>query len=82
MKVGAELPHIIETLTRLSLLDRAAYVARATMEDQRIERDLRQVADQRGDCFAMVVISRGERKGLLMGDVPATSRPATPGVVS
>lgn len=78
MKVGPELPHVIETLRRLSLLDRAAYVSRATMPEQRIERDLTQVADQRGDCFAMIVISRGERKGVLMGEVPATKRPAMP----
>ncbi|MFT3924355.1 MAG: precorrin-2 C(20)-methyltransferase [Myxococcales bacterium] len=76
MKVGPELPHIIETLRKLSLLERAAYVSRATMEEQRIVRDLTQVQDQRGDCFAMIVVSRNERKGVLMGDVPSTPRPA------
>lgn len=79
MKVGPELPHIIATLRELDLLDRAAYVSRATMAEQRIERDLTAVADQRGDCFAMIVIARGERRGVLMGDVPATSSPARAG---
>lgn len=76
MKVGAELPHIVETLRKLSLLDRAAYVSRATLPEQRIERDLTRVVEQRGDCFAMVVIARGERRGVLMGDTPASARPS------
>lgn len=70
MKLGGELPHIITTLQRAGLLDRAIYVSRATMADQRIERDLRAVTAARGDCFAMVVVSRKEHSGLLSGAVP------------
>jgi precorrin-2/cobalt-factor-2 C20-methyltransferase len=70
MKLGGELPHIIETLVRADLLDRAVYVSRATMHDQRIERDLRAVTTERGDCFAMVVVSKKEHSGLLSGAVP------------
>jgi precorrin-2/cobalt-factor-2 C20-methyltransferase len=70
MKLGPELPRIIEALEREGLLDRAIYVSRATMRDQRIVRDLRQVGEGRGDCFAMVVVSRKERSGVLAGRVP------------
>jgi precorrin-2/cobalt-factor-2 C20-methyltransferase len=67
MKLGGEMPVIIEALTRTGLLDRAAYVAKATMSQQRIVRDLREVGSERGDCFAMVVVARGDRSGLLIG---------------
>lgn len=70
MKIGPELPRIIEGLEQEGLLDRAVYVSRATMREQRIVRDLREVGPERGDCFAMVVISRKERSGLLAGTVP------------
>ncbi len=76
MKLGGELPHIIATLERAGLLDRAVYVSRATMPDQRIERDLRAVTAARGDCFAMVVVSRKEHSGLLAGTVPLRAVPA------
>lgn len=69
MKLGPELPRIIEALEREQLLDRAIYVSRATMRDQRIVRDLREVGPGRGDCFAMVVVSRKERNGVLAGAV-------------
>ncbi|MDQ3774265.1 MAG: precorrin-2 C(20)-methyltransferase [Pseudomonadota bacterium] len=70
MKIGPELPRIIAALESEGLLDRAVYVSRATMREQRIVRDLREVGDERGDCFAMVVISRKERSGVLAGSVP------------
>jgi precorrin-2/cobalt-factor-2 C20-methyltransferase len=70
MKIGPELPRIIEVLEQEGLLDRAVYVSRATMREQRIVRDLREVGPERGDCFAMVVISRKEQSGLLAGTVP------------
>lgn len=70
MKIGPELPRIIEVLELEGLLDRAVYVSRATMREQRIVRDLRAVGAERGDCFAMVVVSRKERSGLLAGSVP------------
>ncbi|MGQ0591113.1 MAG: precorrin-2 C(20)-methyltransferase, partial [Gammaproteobacteria bacterium] len=70
MKIGAELPRIIAALEAERLLDRAVYVSRATMREQRIVRDLREVGTERGDCFAMVVVSRKERSGLLAGTVP------------
>ena len=70
MKIGPEMPRIIEALEREGLLDRAVYVSRATMAEQRIVRDLRAVRMERGHYFAMVVVSRKERSGVLAGAVP------------
>jgi precorrin-2/cobalt-factor-2 C20-methyltransferase len=69
MKLGPELPRVLQALQRTGLQDRAVYVSKATMPEQRIERDLAQVAETRGDCFAMVIIARKERSGLLEGAV-------------
>jgi precorrin-2 methylase len=52
------------------LLDRAVYVAKATMKEQRIVRDLRAVGAERGDCFAMVVVAKKKHAGVLVGEVP------------
>jgi precorrin-2/cobalt-factor-2 C20-methyltransferase len=68
MKIGPEMPAIIAALERQKLLDRAVYVAKATMKEQRIVRDLRAVGAERGDCFAMVIVAKKERAGVLMGD--------------
>jgi precorrin-2/cobalt-factor-2 C20-methyltransferase len=69
MKLGGEMPKVIAALEERDLLHRAVYVSRATMGAQRIERDLRKVGDERGDCFAMVVVTKKERCGVLLGDV-------------
>jgi precorrin-2/cobalt-factor-2 C20-methyltransferase len=66
MKIGPEMPRVIEAIERAGLLDRAVYVSRATMAEQRIARDLRTVGGERGDCFAMVVVARKERNGVLL----------------
>jgi precorrin-2/cobalt-factor-2 C20-methyltransferase len=66
MKIGPEMPNIIAALERAGLLDRAVYVAKATMREQRIVRDLRSVSAERGDCFAMVVVAKKERAGVLV----------------
>jgi precorrin-2/cobalt-factor-2 C20-methyltransferase len=70
MKIGSEMPRIVDAVTRAGLLDRAVYVSKATMAEQRIVRDLREIASERGDCFAMVIVSRKERNGVLAGAVP------------
>lgn len=74
MKLGAETPRVIEALEREGLLDRAVYVARATMRDQRIVRDIRKVRSERGDCFSMIVVARRERSGVLFGDAGGERR--------
>lgn len=66
MKIGPEMPRVIEAIERAGLLDRAIYVSRATMAEQRIARDLRTVSAERGDCFAMVVVAKKERNGALL----------------
>jgi precorrin-2/cobalt-factor-2 C20-methyltransferase len=66
MKIGPEMPTIIGALERTGLLDRAIYVAKATMKEQRIVRDLRAVGAERGDCFAMVIVAKKDRAGVLM----------------
>jgi precorrin-2/cobalt-factor-2 C20-methyltransferase len=70
MKIGPELPRVVQALERTGLLERAVYVSKATMSEQRVVRDLRAVAAERGDCFAMVVVSRKEHSGVLAGTVP------------
>jgi precorrin-2/cobalt-factor-2 C20-methyltransferase len=70
MKIGPEMPAIIAALERAGLLDRAVYVAKATMKEQRIVRDLRAVGAERGDCFAMVIVAKKEHAGVLVGEVP------------
>jgi precorrin-2/cobalt-factor-2 C20-methyltransferase len=69
MKIGPEMPKIVASLERAGLLDRAVYVAKATMREQRIVRDLRSVEAERGDCFAMCVVTKRERSGVLLGKV-------------
>jgi precorrin-2/cobalt-factor-2 C20-methyltransferase len=70
MKIGPEMPRVVEAIERAGLLDRAAYVSKATMPEQRVVRDVRAVRDERGDCFAMIVVSRKQHSGLLAGSVP------------
>ena len=77
MKMGAEIPKVVEALERQGLVDRAVYVSKATMAEERIVRDIRTIQAERGDCFAMIVVSRKERSGLLAGLVPATLRVGT-----
>jgi precorrin-2/cobalt-factor-2 C20-methyltransferase len=69
MKIGGKMERIVSVLESKGLLDRAVYVSKATMGEQRILRDLRTVAAERGDCFAMVVVSRKERSGALAGEL-------------
>jgi precorrin-2/cobalt-factor-2 C20-methyltransferase len=76
MKIGHEMPNVVAALERAGLVDKAIYVARATMDGERIERDVRQVMTAYGDCFAMVVVARKQRSGVLAGDVPAVERGA------
>lgn len=71
MKVGPELAQLKDRLQSAGLLANAVYVSRATMEDQRIERDLAQIDAERGDCFTMVLIKKPGGSGVLLGDSEA-----------
>jgi precorrin-2/cobalt-factor-2 C20-methyltransferase len=79
MKLGGEMPKVIAALERTRLVDRAVFVSKATMEEERVIRDLSAVREERGDCFAMVIVSRKERSGLLAGEVPFSSVAALAG---
>jgi precorrin-2/cobalt-factor-2 C20-methyltransferase len=72
MKLGKEAPGVVDAIERHGLVDRAFYVSRATMPEQRVVRDVREVRGDYGDCFAMLVVARKERSGVLAGDVPAS----------
>jgi precorrin-2/cobalt-factor-2 C20-methyltransferase len=61
------MPRVVEAVSRRGLLGRAIYVSRATMPEERVVRDLRSVGSERGDCFAMVVVARKEKNGVLSG---------------
>jgi precorrin-2/cobalt-factor-2 C20-methyltransferase len=74
MKIGSEMPRVIEALERAGLADKAVYVSKATMSEQRIVRDVRSVRDEHGDCFAMIVVAKKDRSGVLVGDVPFAER--------
>ena len=82
MKIGSEMPRVIEALERAGLADKAVYVSKATMSEQRIVRDVRQVRDEHGDCFAMIVVAKKERSGVLVGDVPFAERAPLPEVAT
>jgi precorrin-2/cobalt-factor-2 C20-methyltransferase len=69
MKIGSEMSNIFTALKRTGLTDKAVYVSRATTTQQRIVRDLREMTPERGDCFAMIIVSRKERTGVLAGDI-------------
>lgn len=73
MKIGSEIPNVIAALELAGLTDKAVYVSHATMAQQRIVNDVRQLQAKRGDCFAMIVVARKERSGVLAGDVTLES---------
>lgn len=68
MKMGPEIPRILEILERKGLLAHARFVSRATMPEQRVVEDVRELAGERGGCFAMMIVAKKERNGVLGGD--------------
>jgi precorrin-2/cobalt-factor-2 C20-methyltransferase len=76
MKIGSEMPNVIAALERTGLTERAVYVSKATMPEERIVRDLRAAGAESGDCFAMVVVAKKQASGVLLGDVPEVERGA------
>jgi precorrin-2/cobalt-factor-2 C20-methyltransferase len=69
MKIGSEMSNIFKALELTGLTNKAVYVSKATMDEQRIVRDVREMTPARGDCFAMIVVSRKERSGVLAGEI-------------
>jgi precorrin-2/cobalt-factor-2 C20-methyltransferase len=76
MKIGSEMPNVLAALERAGLTGRAVYASRATMAEERVERDVRAVGEEYGDCFAMVVVAKREASGVLLGEAPAVERGA------
>jgi precorrin-2/cobalt-factor-2 C20-methyltransferase len=74
MKIGSEMGGVLEALKAEGLVDKAVYVSKATMPEQKVIRDVRTLGAQYGDCFAMVVVSRKENNGVLAGDVEVVYR--------
>lgn len=67
MKLGGQMPSILEALDKTGLADRAFFVSKATMGEERFVRDVRSLGGEHGGCFAMMVVKRGDRSGRLMG---------------
>jgi precorrin-2/cobalt-factor-2 C20-methyltransferase len=65
MKIGSEMPRVVEALERTRLVGKAVFVSKATMSEERIVRDVRGIREVRGDCFAMVIVAKKERNGVL-----------------
>jgi precorrin-2/cobalt-factor-2 C20-methyltransferase len=66
MKLGGEMPTILAALEKTGLTDRAFFVSKATMGEERIVRNVRSLEEEHGGCFAMMVVKRGDRGGRLM----------------
>jgi precorrin-2/cobalt-factor-2 C20-methyltransferase len=69
MKIGGEMPTILAALEQTDLTDRAFFVSKATMPEQRVETDVRRLREAHGGCFAMLIVKRRDRSGVLLGDV-------------
>lgn len=67
LKVSSVMPQIVAAVEEAGLSDRAVYVSKATMPQQKIVHDIRTIRNDRCDYFSMVVISRKERNGVLVG---------------
>lgn len=74
MKIGSEMPNVLAAIERAGLSDKAVYVSRATMPDQRIVRDVGQAGNEYGDCFAMAIVAKKQHNGVLAGNVPVRAK--------
>ncbi len=69
MKIGSEMPNVLAALESEGLVEKAVYVSKATMPEQKVVHDIRTLGAQYVDCFAMVVVSKKKRSGALAGGV-------------
>jgi precorrin-2/cobalt-factor-2 C20-methyltransferase len=58
MKVNKVFGVVKDTLDKMHLTERATYVARAGMEDERIRKDLRQVTEEDLNYFSLVIVRK------------------------
>ncbi|WP_426416906.1 precorrin-2 C(20)-methyltransferase [Aestuariirhabdus sp. LZHN29] len=61
LKAGPQLPRLINLLERTGRTDDGIYLERIGHEDQRIEKNLRHMADTTGPYFSLLLITRPER---------------------
>lgn len=73
MKVSSVMPQLVDILEAEGMLDKAVYVSKATMPLQMIEPDLKKIANEKCDYFSMVMVSKGERNGILAGRFAETA---------
>ena len=71
MKVSSVMPQIVDALEAEGLLDRAAYVSKATMKEQKIVWDVASIKNDRCDYFSMVIVCKKSRSGILEGKAVA-----------
>ncbi len=79
MKIGGEMPTILAALAKTGLTESAFFVSKVTMGQERIERDVRAIKDERGGCFSMMIVKRKDQSGALVGDVPLRAPAAATG---
>src|SRR5574337_656043 len=58
MKVNKVFGAVKDSLIRMGLADRATYVVRAGMDDERIERDIRKVRDEDLNYFSLMIVRK------------------------
>ena len=58
MKVSKVFSSIVSTLKEVDLLDKAVYVARAGLDDEKIVRDLREVREEDLNYFSIVIVRK------------------------
>jgi precorrin-2/cobalt-factor-2 C20-methyltransferase len=58
MKVHTVFDSILTTLKSMDLIEKATYISRAGMEDERIIRDIRQVQKEDLNYFSLVIVKR------------------------
>jgi len=69
MKVSSVMPEVVRILEDEGLLDVSYYVSRATMEFERVVKDIRSIQNDKCDYFSMIVVSKRDRRGVLEGRV-------------
>ena len=67
MKVSSVMNEIVCALEAEDLLDKAVYVAKATMKEEQIVWDIKSIKDDQCVYFSMIVVSKKERSGILEG---------------
>lgn len=67
MKVSSVMPQLVEVLEGEGLLDKAVYVSKATMQYQQIITDIASIKNDKCDYFSMVLVTKREKDGILIG---------------